>query len=152
MNSRMQNLMKVAFPISDNKPGRLFIKIKQKNSEKLRDAIESFVSAFMMMLEELDMFRYSEREVIENTRVQVGDAGSSCIVLIPLDSTEVHQQLLETIETSLAFLNDTGFRVSGGIGLGLTLKDLVQHVKVVNQGQQEDCSGTRPGQEDQQRK
>lgn len=104
--------------------------------------MEGFLSALMLTLEDLDMFSGDLREIIESTRVQVGNAGSNCIVLIPLDSTEVHQNVQDTIETVLAIVNDTGLTINGGIGLGLTLKDLVKHVENVNLGQQKGSRGS----------
>lgn len=149
-NGRVQNMVRAAFPMSDAGVGKVFatIKAKDKHGDQLRDAVEAFLSALMLMVEEMDLGADS-RDFLESSRIQVGQAGANCIVAVPLDSTEIHQYLHEMIEKHLALLNDTGLRISGGIGLGLTLKNLVSHVHLHNPDQQKRCEQSRTVEEDQ---
>lgn len=130
-NNRLPNLLKAAFPMSDHKKGKIFIKIKSTNAPKLDEAFESFISAVMMTLEESDFFSGPMGDILEKTRIQVGHAGNNCVISVPLDSTEVSENFLDTLERSLALLNDTGIRVYGSVGLGQNLKDLLQHVSLI---------------------
>lgn len=121
--------MKACFPMSDHKQGKLFIKIKSTNGTKLDEAFESFISATMMTLEESNYFGQDMSEILENTRIQVGHASNNCVISIPLDSHNVSENFHNSVEESLSMLNDTGIRVSGSIGLGMTLNDILKHVR-----------------------
>lgn len=121
-NSRVPNLMKSAFPMTDPKVPKLYFKIKAKDAEKLDLAIEKFLGTFMIFIND----SYNDlAEIIRETRIQVGHFGKNCIVMIPLDSHEVYQSLVTTFEDALSVLNDTGIRASGTLGLGITLKDIL---------------------------
>lgn len=127
-NTRIANLMKAAFPMSDHKQGKLYMRIKSSNAEKLDEAFESFISALMLTLAENQFLGEDFGEVLGNTRIQVGHAGNNCILMVPLDSTHIHQNVHETVESTLSVLNDTGLRVSGSVGLGLTLEGILKQV------------------------
>lgn len=124
----MTNLMKAAFPMTDHKKGKLYIRIKSKNAAKLDEAFESFISALIVTLTETQFLGSEFSEVLENTRIQVGHAGNNCILLIPLDSTELHQNVNDTVESTLSLINDTGLRVSASVGLGITLLEILKFV------------------------
>lgn len=128
VNTRLPNLLKAAFPMSDHKKGKLFIKIKSTNASQLDEAFESFISAAMMTIQEERMFGRDMNKLLESTRIQVGHTGNNCIILIPLDSTEVVTNFEEMAEKNLALLNGTGMRAYGSVGLGVTLQDLLKHV------------------------
>jgi hypothetical protein len=132
VNSRMANMMKQAFPMTSEKTGRLFLKIKSTDAEKLDESFEEFLASLVDLIKEHKM---AEDEglgkLIDSIRVQIGHAGSNCILMLPFDSNEVFQSIEETVEKSLGMLNNTGLKFTSSIGLGITLKDLVDYVKSI---------------------
>lgn len=125
INTRIPNLFKAAFPMTDPKVPKLFFKIKSSNSEKLDLAIEKFLGTFVIFLGD----KYDDlSEIIRSTRIQVGHVDNNCIVMIPLDSHEAYTSLAQGVESALMILDDTGIRATGVLGLGISIKDVLSYV------------------------
>lgn len=122
INTRIPNLMKAAFPMSDNKTPKLFFKIRSNDSEKLDLAIEKFIATLMIFLGDM---HDDLADIIKSTRVQVGHVDKTCIAILSVDCHEVFQSMADTLEGALAILNDTGFRATGSIGLGTSIKEIL---------------------------
>ena len=108
--------------MSDPKVSKVFFKIKSTDSEKLDLAFEKFLGTLLMFVNDIEP---DLKEIFENTLIQVGHMSSNCVVMIPLNTHDVHQNLGEQIEKTLKVLDDTGFRMTGTVGLGITFKDLL---------------------------
>lgn len=128
-------MMKLAFPMTNEQTPRLFLKIKSLDSEKLDECIEHFMSDTVNFLLESKAIDHDIESLFDSLRVQVGHAENNCVLMIPFDSNEVFLSIAETIEKLLAVTNDTGLKMVGSVGLGMTLKNIVDYVTSSNSGE-----------------
>lgn len=127
-NARIGDLMRSVFPTADHSRGKLFITIESTNPVKLCESIDTFISTFKLIAEEtfdLDDYKF---DIIKHTRVEVGHRGSTCVILIPLSSTDVTENYNDMIDHTFESIDDTGIRANCSVGLGMSLKDLLKHV------------------------
>ena len=112
--------------MSDTKQPAFYFKIKSSDPEKLSSHIRKFIGTGTMMIGDLrdkELF-----ELIQSLVIQVGHVNNTCVVMIPLNSHEALDHVSNAAEKALKAIDDTGLRVTGTIGLGLTLKDLLAFV------------------------
>ena len=131
-NERMRRLMKLAYPMANQRDPRAYFRIKASSEETakdLADAFDSFFTSMIFMAQEYpDLRDFSDQ--LKNFIIQVSSAGAHVIVSTILENTEIGSSFLPIMEIAISMLKEVGFNGDFAISFSKSLKDIMKRVSL----------------------
>lgn len=128
-NTRLETLLKGAFPMESSKAPKIFFKLKSSDPEKLDLAISNFLTNLIVNIQELPQFEFLKDDLI-NAHINVGHIGNNTVIMLPMDKSELSSNVGMMMQHMSEQIKQLELQISMAFSTATTLKEILEHVLV----------------------